>query len=423
MTKKQQFHIKAHFILSMLIAFLLPLAHFVPIIIILIILNWLIEGDFRNKFHRIMSARFAVLFCLFYILHLFGLIYTENMHAGTFDVQVKLSLIIFPLLYASRPLKQENMLSIFMALLGGGLLCSLLLIINASITYLTSGVNNFFYESFTAHVIHPSYLAMYLNVIICWLLIQLQKNVAVFKRFSTPVSLLLVLYFSCVLVLLSSKLGLLTLAFIYVATFIYYSRKRYMVGILGIVVSLLMAWGIIRFIPAITDRVKTATDALTATTTNNADAESTAVRMLIWKAANEVISEHLILGTGPGDAKDELMKEYEKRGMTGALEHHLNAHNEFYQVFVALGLIGFLVFCMQLFFPLALAVKEKNNQYAFFLIIIILNFLTEAMLEAEAGVIFYAFFNSILCFTTYSKPQNNHSHDTVLATAYRSEDN
>ena len=423
MTKKQQFHTKAHFYLTMLIAFLLPLAHYVPIIIILTVLNWLVEGDFRNKFHRIMSAKFAVLFCLFYILHLFGLIYTENMHSGSFDVQVKLSLIIFPLLYASRPLKQEQLHSVFLALLSGALLCSLLLIGNATITYLSTGENHFFYELFTAHVIHPSYLAMYINVIICWLLIQLQKNVAVFKRFSTAISLTLVLYFSFVLVLLSSKLGLLTLTFIYFSAFIYYSRKKYMIGIAGIVISCLIGWGIIRFVPAITDRVKTATDAITSTTTNNADAESTAVRMLIWKAANEVFAEHFMFGTGPGDAKDELMKEYEKRGMTGALEHKLNAHNEFYQVFVALGFMGFLVFCIQLFFPFVVAIKEKNNIYAFFLIIIILNFLTEAMLEAEAGVIFYAFFNSILCFSIYSKTQINSTHDPIFAATYRSENN
>lgn len=421
--KKQQFHTKAHLYLSMLIAFLLPLAHFVPVVIILTVLNWLIEGDFRNKFHRIMGAKFAVLFCLFYILHLFGLTYTENMHSGSFDVQVKLSLLIFPLLYASRPLKQEELKPVFLALLGGAILCSFLLIINACVTYFKTGDNNFFYESFTAHVIHPSYLAMYINVIICWLLIQIKKNTAVFKRFSTPVSLGLILYFSFVLVLLSSKLGLLTLAFIYFATFIYYARKKYIIGIAGIVLSLIAAWGIIRFVPAITDRIKTATDAITATTTNNADAESTAVRMLIWKAANQVISENFMLGTGPGDAKDELMKEYGKRGMTGALEHKLNAHNEFYQVFVALGFIGFAVFCIQLFYPLSTAVKEKNNLYVFFLLIIILNFLTEAMLEAEAGVIFYAFFNSILCFTIYSRTKNNSKHDPILASSYRSENN
>lgn len=419
--KKQQFHTKAHFYLSMLVAFLLPFAHFVPIVIILMILNWLIEGDFRNKFHRIMSAKFAVLFGLFYIIHLFGLLYTENMHAGTFDVQVKLSLLIFPIIYGSRPLKQEELRSVFFSLLWGGFLCSLLLIVTATITYLRTGENNFFYESFTNHLIHPSYLAMYLNVIICWILIQLQKGTQIFGKASLTFSLLLVLFFSVVMVLLSSKLGLLTLAFIYFSTFIYYSRKKYALGILGIVASLLVGWGVIRFVPAVTDRIKTATHAITATSTNNADAESTAVRMLIWKAANEVISEHFIFGTGPGDAKDELMKEYEKRGMTGALEHRLNAHNEFYQVFVALGLIGFTVFCMQLFLPLVTSVKEKNNLYAFFLVITILNFLTEAMLEAEAGVIFYAFFNSVLCFSIYSKTQTQFAHDPILATTHRSE--
>jgi O-antigen ligase len=204
-------------------------------------------------------------------------------------------------------------------------------------------------------------------------------------------------------VLLSSKLGLITLTLIYLIALIRYSFKNYTIGIIGLILVIATGLGIVKFVPAITDRVKTATAALTSSTVNNADAESTSVRMLIWKAANQVIAEHPIVGTGTGDSKDELIKEYERRGMTGAVEHHLNAHNEFYQVFVALGLIGFTIFCMQLVIPLALSIREKCSIYTFFLIILILNFLTESMLEGEAGVLFYAFFNSVLCFTLFQK--------------------
>jgi O-antigen ligase len=406
--KRQAFHTNAHFYFSLLIAFFLPLAHYVPIVIILLLLNWFIEGDFKAKSQAIFSSKPALLFCFFYILHLTGLLYTENMGSGNFDVKVKLSLLLFPLIYASKPLQKEQLKPLFLSLLGGSLLCSLILLIRATCSFMeTHNSTYFFYEDFTVHFIHPSYLAMYLNVGITWLLIQLYKNTAVFGKFSKSITVLLILFFSFILVLLSSKLGLITLTLIYFVALILYSFKNHVVGIIGLILAILIGIGVVKFVPAITDRVETAIAAITSPTVNNADAESTAVRMLIWKAANQVIAEHPILGTGTGDSKDELIKEYERRGMTGAAHNQLNAHNEFYQVFVSLGLIGFIVFSTQLMMPLIVSIKEKNSMYTFFLIIIILNFLTESMLEREAGVLFYAFFNAVLCFTFFQKKPNS----------------
>jgi O-antigen ligase len=406
--KRQAFHTNAHFYFSLLIAFFLPLAHYVPIVIILLLLNWLIEGDFKAKSQAIFSSKPALLFCFFYILHLTGLLYTENMDSGNFDVKVKLSLFLFPLIYASKPLQKEQLKPLFLSLLSGSLLCSFILLIRATCSFIkTHNSTCFFYEDFTANFIHPSYLAMYLNLGITWLLIQLYKNTAVFGKFSKSITVLLILFFSFILVLLSSKLGLITLALIYFVALIVYSFKNHVVGIIGLILAIVIGIGVVKFVPAITDRVETAIAAITSPTVNNADAESTAVRMLIWKAANQVIAEHPILGTGTGDSKDELIKEYERRGMTGAAHNQLNAHNEFYQVFVSLGLIGFIVFSTQLIAPLIVSIKEKNSIYTFFLIIIILNFLTESMLEREAGVLFYAFFNAVLCFTFFQKKSNS----------------
>jgi O-antigen ligase len=414
---KQQFHKNTHFYLSLVIAFFLPLARLLPILIALLVLNWLVEGDFKNKFKRICSSKLILLFCLFYLLHVAGLLYTENMKAGNFDVQVKLSLLIFPVLYGSRPLQREQVKPVFLSFITGTLVCSFILLTRAISTFLVTGENNFFYESFSAYLIHPSYLAMYMNVAICWILIQIHKNETVIGRFSRLIFLCILLYFSFLLVLLSSKMGLLTLGLICLTTLIYYSRKKYLIGIAGLALCGIIGLAIIKFVPALADRIKNAREAITAPAINNADAESTAVRMLIWKAANQVITENFVLGTGTGDSKDALMHEYEKRGMTGAIEHRLNAHNEFYQVFVSIGLIGFLVLCMQLLIPLIASLKENNWIYVSFLLIILLNFLTESMLEAEAGVIFYAFFNSIFCSSFLIK-QLISPNDTIFPSSH-----
>jgi O-antigen ligase len=249
---------------------------------------------------------------------------------------------------------------------------------------------------------------MYFNVVIAWLLLHLLTNSKTENRLSKLLSVIIVLFFSFIIVLLSSKLGLLTMIFLYTGFLIYFivSRRKFIIGFVGLAFIIGSVYSLVRFVPEVGARVDNAIAAMTTTSTNQAESESTAVRMLIWSAANQVIGEHFLFGTGTGDAKDVLVKEYEKRGMTGALEHKLNTHNEFYQVFVSLGLIGFILLLMQLFFPLVSAFKTQNVIYILFLLIIIINFIPESMLETQAGVMFFAFFNSMLCFCN-----NNHSNN------------
>lgn len=397
---KQQFHTNAHFLLLLLIAFNLPIAQWVPIFISLLLLNWLIEGDFKNKFSSIVKNKFTLLFVSFYVLHLLGLIYTQNLTKGLFDVQVKLSLLLFPLVLTSRPLNTEKIRYVFIALMIGCIAASLTMLIRAIHTYVTTGENNFYYEAFASFLLHPSYSAMYINVVLAWLLLNLLNDQFKEGVFSKKIVLLIILFFTCMIVLLSSKMGLITMLLLYTGFLIYYvlSRKKYLVGTVGVVLIGVSVFVVLRFVPELSGRIDNAMKAITTTNENEKELESTAVRMLVWKAANQVISENKITGVGTGDAKDELMKEYEKRGMTGAFEHKLNAHNEYYQVFVSLGLIGFLLLLSNLMIPLWHAFRTNNGIYMLFLLIISLNFLTESMFETQAGVMFYAFFNSLLCF-------------------------
>ena len=167
---------------------------------------------------------------------------------------------------------------------------------------------------------------------------------------------------------------------------------------LGLLIIGASVFAVMNFVPQISGRIHRAIDALNNSNVNEAEVESSAVRLLVWSAANELVSDNLIVGVGTGDAKDELMNVYKFRGMTGAYAHELNAHNEFYQVFISLGIIGFVLLLICLYFPFIFAFRTGNAIYLLFLLLICINFLTESILETQAGVMFYAFFNSLLCF-------------------------
>jgi O-antigen ligase len=82
--------------------------------------------------------------------------------------------------------------------------------------------------------------------------------------------------------------------------------------------------------------------------------------------------------------------------MKAASEQRLNAHNQYLQTTVALGVIGLLVLILILLLPALQAYRQNNFPYFVFLVLLGFNLLFESMLETQAGVVFYAFFNVVL---------------------------
>ncbi|OFY83768.1 MAG: hypothetical protein A3F72_07255 [Bacteroidetes bacterium RIFCSPLOWO2_12_FULL_35_15] len=398
---KQELHTKAQFILALLIAFTLPFARLTPVFIALMLLNWLIEGDFKNKFAVLVRNKWFWLFELLYFIHLIGMIYTANLPSGLFDLEVKFSIFIFPIIFCSRPLKVDLINQILKVFCVAAIIASIAMLSRATFLFATKGENDFFYEAFS-FLIHPSYLSMYINFLLVWILLGLFGKGGVRANLKPLYSWILIVFFFIINVLLSSKMGMISMLILFFSFGIYYITlsKKYLLGAFAIVIFISAILFSSVYIPAIEHRVSFAIAALTKNEIKKTSDESSEVRMLIWKTANEIIRDHPIIGVGTGDAKDVLLEEYAKRGMTGAIEHKLNAHNEFYQVFISLGIIGFITLLANLFFPLVQAIKDKNLMIIFFLLIIIFNYLPESMLETQAGVMFYAFFNSLLCFNS-----------------------
>jgi O-antigen ligase len=390
-----EFHRKAHYFIAILIAFTLPFGKFTPLFIGLLLVNWVVEADFKTKFDNFIKNKLAILFVSLYLIHVIGLIYTNNVESGLFDIQVKLSLLIFPLIFASRPLTKVELSKVFYAFTIGLVYASIYMISRAVSLYYIENEVAFFYQEFSA-LLHTSYMSMYMNLAIVWLLITLFKSENE-QPFSKISSSLLILFFSFIIILLASKSGILTLALIFIGVLLYLIlfKKKYLIGVLGIMLIASSLVLINRFAPAVANRMDSFLGAI-HTESNTETTESTSVRMLIWESSNQVIKNNFLFGVGTGDAKDALNAEYSKSNIANALNHNLNAHNEFYQIFICLGLIGFIILVLSLFYPFVYYSKTIDYLYVIFLLIITFNFLTESMLETQAGVMFYAFFNAIL---------------------------
>jgi len=198
-----------------------------------------------------------------------------------------------------------------------------------------------------------------------------------------------------------SKSGLLSLLLLLIITIGYAIVKKNFRLAGGVTAAIVLSVGIALYaVPGVFDRIASSitiafqsTDEIDASTI-----ESTAGRILVWSQAVELIKDHPLIGVGTGDVKEALVKKYAESGMDGIEEKRLNAHNQFLQSFAALGIFGFMSLVLGLFIASYKAIRQNNLVYVMFILIIVVNALTESILEVQAGVIFYAFFNSFFMF-------------------------
>jgi O-antigen ligase len=416
---------KVYSYLFLALAFFIPVHDkLVPPIILLIGLNWILEFNFKEKFNRIKDSvqrRNILSFGILYILYVIGTLYSTQLkgqEGALFDLEVKLSLLIFPLLFSTidfSSFKKGFFGQVLVFFVAGSLSSGVVLFGLSIYDYFERGndFTAFFYTNFS-HWQHPSYLALFYAFSIAVLIVRLFPDEAISKN-ERYFYFLLILCFQLLIVLLSSKAGILATVVMYFVVVVYLFvkknlaiSKRFWLP-LFLFVSFFLTLSIFpqsygRFIS-----VKHAVEH-ESTLQKNTN-ESSAARILVWKSAFEIIKSNPVIGVGTGDVKQELRKVYKKNEIEGAYEGHLNAHNQFIQTTVALGIVGLIVLALSFLMPAILSFKKNSLLYLLFLVLVSFHFLVESMLERQAGVVFYVFFNSLLFYfaTGKNEPGNKNS--------------
>jgi hypothetical protein len=128
----------------------------------------------------------------------------------------------------------------------------------------------------------------------------------------------------------------------------------------------------------------------------NPSGHSVTQRMEFWKAAFAIISRNPWLGVGTGDVRDAFRDEYSTAGSPLSQKWRLFSHNQYLTFTIAFGIAGLLYFLFSLVYPLRN--RHRDFLYVIFWLILVISMVTEDTLETQAGVTFYAFFNSFLLF-------------------------
>ena len=75
---------------------------------VLLLSNWLLEGDFRNKWRMIKNQTSLWCFIGLYLLLVLGIAWTEDFEYAIRDLRIKLPMLWLPILFASSPILEKK---------------------------------------------------------------------------------------------------------------------------------------------------------------------------------------------------------------------------------------------------------------------------------------------------------------------------
>ena len=132
--------------------------------------------------------------------------------------------------------------------------------------------------------------------------------------------------------------------------------------------------------------------------TNNPSGSSIMQRYEYMRASFKIINDNFLFGVGTGDLENSFYEEFTAMNSALGSQYRYHAHNQYLGVFVALGLFGFLVFIIGIFYPAIVLSGFKDYYFSIFFIIMLISMFSDDTIETQAGVTLFAFFYSLLLF-------------------------
>ncbi len=376
-------------------------------------LAWLLSFRWKEKWRRLTSNRPLHLILLLFGISLAGMIYTQNPAEGWKDITVKMALFAFPIALASVPKIPENQKEkILQTFVYATSAAALFLLVSAYFYFQNNGENVALTHRELLHFkrVPVHYFALYaaFSVFVFLEKIINGKNKNLGLNILNALCIVLLIN-----VVLKTGVRIQMLAFpvaLLVFLFLKIPKKKMALGVFAAAAAAFLLLALLT--PTLRSRFTDTFNEVRALR-GEMDKYQTNHRVYLWKDGWRVIRENFWIGTGTGSANDFLYQkisekeiEFWKGNQPYLLsDKKYNYHNEFLQHWASVGILGFLILLAVFGYGIYLAWHRKDAVAVAFLLLCAVAFLTESMLERQAGNLFFGFFYAFLIVNSRAKNQ------------------
>jgi O-antigen ligase len=391
-------------LLIALVYSMLLLSYITSTLSILLFLTWILFSK-KNFALSSTKTRLMILFVSLYVIYILGLTYTNDVISSLSTFEAKSAILFFPLIFGTTTILDRSLLEkITTHFLIAVIISCIAGLINGTYNYfqagsleLLTGKGILFFSDF-----RPFLLGLFYLTAIIIAFEKIKSWAGRLKYFFYVYVFLL----SIAIFLLSIRM-LIAFWFFILIYYIMKSSKSIQRKILFAAIPLLIIIISAFTIPSVKnqwneffDRTSKSNIVLDQDSSLGRDWGGKALRFAIWKCSADILLAHWLIGVGTGDVQDSLQQAYENRKFYFASRYNrYNAHNQYIQIGLATGLPGLLIFLSCILYPLwHYKRKFTSNIYLLFLLFFSFICFSESVLEANKGVIWYSFFNSIFAF-------------------------
>lgn len=377
----------------MAFAFFIPLSVFVSDVLLgVLALLWLVQGDLKFKIQKIKSSSYLVSILLLMCLYAIGMLWGD-FHGGSTWVFEKTSLLlIIPILYTSGYSHQAIKRSILAFLISIFIISFCSTLISIGIIQPLSTYSTIFPNAAAINVIMPyNYHNIYLAFSIPIAVIAFMKTNRSKTAYTILAFFLLIVTFS-----LFSEKGragyvLYFLSYLFLVFYFFKSKPSIMVtGLVSIMVLMFAIYSNSSLIKNRFDNTIKNTESFNSKKLNNIS-----IRYYLVKYSMEKIALKPLLGYGTGSFVEEF-SSISGHANDVLQNTHKTPHNNFIFIWFELGLIG-LILLMFLFYAQIKSVLNLSHPYLriLFPILFIMILFSDNFLQNHDSAILYAYLSFV----------------------------
>lgn len=355
----------------------------ISLTVILLLANWAIDKAIIQKIKIGLCHKFFIISFIYWLLHIAGWYFSSNRSEAGYIIEKKLSLILFPLIFATIHISEHSKLNIYKWFVFLLIFFSTTCLFYGYYNYLRTGDIKMMSLEYSLYIdIHRVVMSMYLTLG-AYFAFELHHK----GRLHLGWLLTYMAIASIHLLLMASRLYMVVyMVFIYFLFYRYIPSKRLFYGISAGAITVAILAGIFMFKTNKLFRSQIETlfmERQNSVATTNGVSE----RGYQWDASTTLIKRNPIFGIGTGDVVDALQQEYKAMNWDIGYSHRYHAHNQYLQTFIALGIVGFISLLLMVFYPW-IFYKETGIEAKICSILFGISMLTDNHTELQQSIIF-----------------------------------
>lgn len=358
----------------------------------------LLSGEYREKWRIITSNKLYLVFPLYLLLPILGLLKTEDWKQAGTVMELHYIIMVVPFALFSMPSLSPKQLRVVFWSLSFGALLAMVYSFRFGWEYVYERVWLFEIELAAPFLMHRVYLMQYIGLASFWAALYLFRSKHLIQ-IVLGVVILLSAYAYALIVQAKIVLFAFPFALLLVGFFILLKAKKFVMltGIMGLFLVVSISYNY--YDPKAKEKLMAMAQGEVYAPIDDAGNpyHSVQERILIWHVVHICLSEPEVFwwGYGTGNVKAHMAEIY-----CGINEYWCskvyNPHNQYFLLWLRWGIFGMIAAVMLLFIlPAVLALREKNWLLLFLVIFFAMLNLTECMMNRESGMLFYITFLSL----------------------------